>query len=100
MFCLERNKGGLSDPDRDGDGFGKALLKTCSARIIVEMGMLSLLYRTWYRSHRVSSLRRNILNLVGIKPVHETLFGAVETASILMRSRWLRLMCKFRTNAN
>jgi putative NADPH-quinone reductase len=81
-------------PDGNGDGFGKPLLKGRSARIVVTMGMPALIYRLWYRGHGVSGLRRNILNFVGIKPVHETLFGAVEAAGDSRRSRWIQLMRK------
>lgn len=49
-----------------------------SARIVVTMGMPSLFYRLYYRSHSVRSLARNILGFVGFKPVRVSLIGNVE----------------------
>lgn len=46
-----------------------------SARIVVTMGMPSLVYRLYFRAHSVKSLKRNILRFVGIAPVRETLIG-------------------------
>jgi len=42
------------------------------------MGMPSLFYQLYYRSHSVRSLARNILGFVGIKPVRVSLIGNVE----------------------
>ena len=60
-----------------------------SARLVVTMGMPSLVYRYWFRAHSVKSLERNILGFVGIAPVHETLIGGVETLDDAGRTRWL-----------
>ena len=60
-----------------------------SARLVVTMGMPSLVYRYWFRAHSVKSLERNILGFVGIAPVHETLVGGVDTLDGTARSRWL-----------
>ena len=51
-----------------------------SARIVVTMGMPSLFYRLYYRSHSVRSLARNILGFVGFKPVRVSLIGHIESA--------------------
>ena len=61
-----------------GKGLPKKLLAGKSARIVVTMGMPSLFYQLYYRSHSVRSLARNILGFVGFKPVRVTLFGNVE----------------------
>jgi hypothetical protein len=37
-----------------------------------------LLYRLYFRAHSIKSLKRNVLSLVGIKPVRQTLIGMVE----------------------
>lgn len=50
-------------------------LKGRSARIVVTMGMPSLFYRWYFRSHSIKSMKRNILGFVGIAPVHDTLIG-------------------------
>lgn len=54
------------------------LLKGKSARVVVTMGMPAFFYRLFFFSHSVSSLRRNILYFVGIKPVRSTLIGPVD----------------------
>jgi len=51
-----------------------------SARIVVTMGMPSLFYRLYYRSHSVRSLARNILGFVGFKPVSVSLIGNIESS--------------------
>lgn len=63
-------------------------LKGKSARIVVTMGMPALFYRLFYGEHSVRSLKRNILNFVGIKPVECTLIGNVE-GSARDRAKWL-----------
>ena len=56
----------------------KKLLAGKSARIVVTMGMPSLFYQLYYRSHSVRSLARNILGFVGFSPVRVSLIGNVE----------------------
>lgn len=71
------------------------LLKGKSARVVVTMGMPAFFYRLFFFAHSVSSLRRNLLYFVGIKPVRETLIGGIEEAS--SRERGLALMRKLGT---
>ncbi|UIJ71744.1 NAD(P)H-dependent oxidoreductase [Aurantimonas sp. HBX-1] len=78
-------------------GLPKPALAGRSARIVVTMGMPALAYRLWFRDHGIACLRRNILNFVGIKPVRETLFGSVDSASKARRDRWLAAMRKLGT---
>jgi putative NADPH-quinone reductase len=61
-----------------GKGLPKKLLVGKSARIVVTMGMPSIFYQLYYRSHSVRSLARNILGFVGFKPVRVSLIGSVE----------------------
>jgi putative NADPH-quinone reductase len=72
-----------------GKGLPKQLLAGKSARIVVTMGMPSLFYRLYYRSHSVRSLARNILGFVGFKPVRVSLIGNVE-GSARARKRAIR----------
>ena len=72
-----------------GRGFPKPALRGRSARVVVTMGMPTLLYRLWYRDHGIACLRRNILNFAGIRPVRETLFGMVGAGSDAKRTRWI-----------
>lgn len=72
-----------------GKGLPTKLLAGKSARIVVTMGMPSLFYRLYYRSHSVRSLARNILGFVGYKPVRVSLIGNVE-GSAVARDRRIR----------
>lgn len=56
------------------------LLTQKSARVIVTMGMPAMGYRLFFLAHSLSSLRRNILQFVGISPVRTTLIGSVESS--------------------
>lgn len=56
------------------------LLTQKSARIIVTMGMPGIGYRLFFLAHSLSSLRRNILQFVGISSVRTTLVGSVENS--------------------
>jgi putative NADPH-quinone reductase len=66
------------------------LLKGKSARLVVTMGMPSLLYRWYFRAHSLKALERNILGFVGVAPIHETLVGSVEAMSAADREVCLR----------
>jgi putative NADPH-quinone reductase len=69
---------------------GMKLLKGRSARIVVTMGMPSMVYRWYFRAHSLKALERSILGVVGIAPVHETLIGMVDGMSEAQRGKWLR----------
>lgn len=49
-----------------------------SARIVVTMGMPTLVYRWYFRAHSLKALERNILGFVGFAPIRETLVGMVD----------------------
>ena len=72
----------------------KKLLAGRSAHIVVTLGMPAWLYRTFYCSHGIRGLRRNIFKFVGFSPVRTTMFGMVENASDPTKSRWLVIMRK------
>lgn len=63
-----------------------------SARIVVTMGMPSLVYRFWFGAHSLKSLERNILKFVGITPVRESLFGPVDNIGEAKARRWCARM--------
>ena len=67
----------------------KQVLKGKSARIIVTMGMPSLIYRWYYGACAIRMLKRNILEFMGVSPVHSTLFGAVESVKPARRQAWI-----------
>jgi putative NADPH-quinone reductase len=67
------------------NGLPRKLMTGKTARIVVTMGMPSLFYRLYYRSHSVRSLARNILGFVGFKPVRVSLIGNVESTKTRAR---------------
>jgi putative NADPH-quinone reductase len=73
-------------------GFPRGLLTGRSARLVVTMGMPALIYRWYFRAHGVRGLERSILRFAGVKPVRETLLGAVDAASDAKRQGWLDRM--------
>ncbi|WMT73401.1 NAD(P)H-dependent oxidoreductase [Bradyrhizobium sp. Ash2021] len=72
----------------------KKLLTGRSAHLVVTLGMPAWLYRTFYCSHGIRGLRRNVFRFVGFSPVRVTMFGAVENASDTRISGWLKIMRK------
>jgi putative NADPH-quinone reductase len=80
---------GFALKDADGSPFGQKALQGRTARVVVTMGMPALVYRWYFRAHSVRALERNILGLVGIAPVHETLIGQVDGLTETDRQRWL-----------
>lgn len=86
-------------PTSDGSMPPKAL-KGRSARLVVTMGMPALVYRYYFRAHSLKSLERNILGMVGIAPVHETLIGLVERLDEVKISRWTARMRKLGRDAD
>ncbi|MBZ8132179.1 NAD(P)H-dependent oxidoreductase [Afifella sp. IM 167] len=70
-------------------GFPKPLLTGRSARLVVTMRTPIPAYRLYYRSHGLKAVKRHILDLVGIRPVRESLFGDVEKASAAKVEIWL-----------
>ncbi len=69
--------------------FAKKLLSGRSARVVVTMGMPALVYRWYFRAHSIKSLERNILGMVGIAPVHETLIGMTGDMKAADAATWL-----------
>jgi putative NADPH-quinone reductase len=63
-----------------------------SARVVVTMGMPSLIYRFYFRAHSVRALERSILGFMGISPVDESLIGRVDSMADSERVSWLARM--------
>ena len=76
--------------NEDGPGADWKVFKGRSARIIMTMGMPGWFYRFYYGAHALKLLKRNILRLIGIKPVHSTIYGMIASASDDSRKAWLR----------
>lgn len=74
-------------------GMGKGLmpegkLRGRTARILVTMGMPSLIYRAFFMRHGTKAFERGILRLAGIRPVRTSYIGDIAT-SIDKRRNWL-----------
>ncbi len=74
---------------KPGKGFMTPMFKGRSARIVVTMGMPALVYRWYFGAHGLKTLEKSMLGFIGIKPIRESLFGMVETASEKRRAGWL-----------
>lgn len=59
-----------------------------TGRILVTMGMPSLIYRTFFVRHGTKAFERSILNLAGVRPVRTSYVGNVE-ASAENRQHWI-----------
>jgi putative NADPH-quinone reductase len=53
------------------------------------MGMPAAIYRWYFRAHSVKSLERNLLGIIGIAPVHETLIGMTGNMKAADAGKWL-----------
>lgn len=67
-------------------------LRGRSARVIVTMGMPSLVYRLYFLSHGVRSMVRSILRLTGFGPVRTSMIGSVEGRDQDRKIRWVARM--------
>lgn len=76
----------------EGKGFPKGKLRGRSVRLVVTMGMPALAYRWFFFAHGLRGMTRSIFHFVGLRPVRQSLFGMVGTASPAKRSRWLAEM--------
>lgn len=52
------------------------------------MAIPALVYRLLFRAHSLKSLRRNILGMVGIEPVRETLIGSAKGMQAQKAAQW------------
>jgi putative NADPH-quinone reductase len=69
--------------------FDKKVLSGRTARVVVTMGMPAIVYRWYFRAHSIKSLERNMLGIVGIAPVHETLIGLTGNMKAADAEKWL-----------
>jgi putative NADPH-quinone reductase len=83
-FAIETNATG---------GWPKQMLKGRSARVIVTMGMPAAAYKLIFGAHGVRGFESGILGMAGIKPIRETLVGAIDT---LNRNRTEALLARMR----
>lgn len=72
----------------EGPGI-RSKFKGKTARLIVTMGMPSLVYRLFFQAHGVRNISQGVLGFAGFGPVRMTLFGAVE--AVKPRQQEIRL---------
>jgi putative NADPH-quinone reductase len=72
-----------------GNGmFPKGKLAGRTARIVVTMGMPSLIYRLFFQAHGTKAFERGILRIAGVRPIRTTYIGGVGI-SINRCRRWI-----------
>lgn len=76
---LEQTARGNFFAAAEGTGI-RQKFKGKSARIIVTMGMPSIIYRLMFHAHGVKNIMQGVLGFAGFGPVRLTLFGAIENA--------------------
>jgi putative NADPH-quinone reductase len=75
------------------------LLSGRTARVVVTMGMPTVIYRLWFGAHGLKSLTQN-LALVGIAPTRSTMIGMIEGMNVAKRRRWLKRLCSLGEHAS
>jgi putative NADPH-quinone reductase len=88
-FIEQVGRPNLNPEALPGGAMPPKALKGRSARVVVTMGMPAAVYRWYFRAHAVKSLERNILGILGVAPVHETLIGLVDRLDDKGRARWM-----------
>jgi putative NADPH-quinone reductase len=73
------------------NGFPKKLLAGRSARVVVVMGMPTLMYRWYFGAYGLRSFERSMLSFAGIKPIRESIYG-LTFADEKKRARWIEDM--------
>lgn len=73
----------------------RKLMKGCTARIVVTMGMPAFFYRWFYRAHGLKLLKRNILSFSGIGPIGDSLIGMVDKLDKVKAEKWFKKMRTF-----
>lgn len=88
-FCEQVFRYGFAMPHpTSASRMPTGLLKGRSARVIVTMGMPSLVYRLGFGAFGVRGFERGVLWLAGFHPIRRTLIGQVDGAP-RNRQRWL-----------
>ena len=77
--------------DYSRGGWPKRLLAGRSARVVVTMGMPTIMYRYYFGALGVRSFERSMLAFAGIGPIRESLYG-LTFADARKRTGWLAEM--------
>jgi putative NADPH-quinone reductase len=94
-FLEQVARPGVAIGKTDGNGLPMKLLAGRSARVVVTMGMPAMAYRWFFFAHSLRALKRNILGMVGISPVRDSVVGGVEAMGPAGREAWLGRMARF-----
>ena len=65
-FLEQVARPGFAFTEKDGNPFGRKGLTGRSARVVVTLGMPTIVYRWYFRARGVRSLERHILSFVGV----------------------------------
>jgi len=71
--------------------FPKGKLAGRTARIVVTMGMPSLIYRLYFRAHGTKAFEHGILRIAGVRSIRTTYIGGVGNPADHCR-RWLGIL--------
>ena len=77
IVFMEQKTHNKNNKNPSGKHLPEGALIGRSARVVVSMGMPSLLYRLFYRAHGVKAFNRSILAIAGFHPVRTTHFGGI-----------------------
>jgi putative NADPH-quinone reductase len=91
-FLEQVARPGFAFGSGERNAFTSKGLRGRSARLVVTMGMPAFVYRWYFAAHGIRSLRRNVLNFVGIAPVKSTLIGGVGQVSPARAQGWFDAM--------
>jgi len=94
-FLEQVARPGFAIGKSEGKGLPKKLLAGRSARVVITMGMPAFAYRWFFFAHSLRALKRNILGVVGISPVRDSVVGSVEAIGPAGRQVWLSRMAGF-----
>lgn len=75
--------------------FPKGLMAGKSARLILTMGMPSIVYRAFYGALAARAFSRNVLRFSGFKPVCRSYFGGLGACSAAKRATYLNKATKW-----
>jgi NAD(P)H dehydrogenase (quinone) len=80
---------GFSFKPRENSLFWSRLLKGKSARLIVTMDTPKWYYSLFYKNPGHNSMKKNVLNFCGVKPVKITSLEPIKSSTEKIRDKWL-----------
>ncbi|SDD81702.1 NAD(P)H-dependent oxidoreductase [Kordiimonas lacus] len=77
----------------------RKLMKGCSVRLVVTLGMPAFAYRLFFRAHGVKFFIRNVLAFSGCGPIRTSYFGMTDKASAAKKQGWFAKLRRLGTAA-